>query len=687
MPYSNGGDDPLSWPGDSLQVTFNSPIPAQLSSSLPYNGLWIEGENPLGWYTYKIVVQQQEQDYYNVYVPGALSGNIIYEKNGTGGTSATPPVADYEGLKYSNTSSVASIALFNDNINKIPRDLKEVGPTDNIYGSSVILYNRVKQTQFNASVGADGTNITIGQQNTLPLTQEVTTVRPFNELGDWTTKKNIDLHYAHMDPNPAATPRSQYAVGSFIYPGTAGDVDPFFLRNNKNPLIATINTQKRMGFTSTNQESAEWHFADKLMVFETKPFKSNIDIYYETSTTGIISELNNSILTSGDGTAATDAPFGLTELVVSDWFESSVVGQVISNTFSVVNSTGAAQGGSTALSTQVRIVEITNSLFSNAGPTVINEFDANGQPNWPIAIDRISAVGQTPRFRLLCNKRIVFENLSDTRDNYNVTFEISTNNFSSIQVSVSNIGLSNINPIIYRSSPGFGNGEQNSLIGTSTLKNITLQELTNTSSSNTMPTTFLNNLGTGYDASYNAVFWSDNYIKNINSASNIDGFFPISRFSFITNGYDSVSVFNAANDSTALSISNARIQGITPEIIKITKFNGRFNSIANPNTNNPNVNAGEFFTTGSFDSTSDQASINQEFSLQNYPGSSSGARWQVYYKKITDNDFISGSPGGFRGCHIYHIELQISDASNGTRSLSSSTYSVVFIITKNKDIL
>ena len=151
-----------------------------------------------------------------------------------------------------------------------------------------------------------------------------------------------------MNPDPGAGvgADSQYLLGTFIYPGAEGEVDPFFLRNNKNPLIATINTQKRMGFTSTNQEDQTavtgYKFADKLMVFETEPFKSNIDIYYETSTTGIISELNNSILSDGSG--STDAPSGLSSVNVSNWFESTAVGQSISNTFEVVNSSGASQG-------------------------------------------------------------------------------------------------------------------------------------------------------------------------------------------------------------------------------------------------------------------------------------------------------------------------------------------------------
>jgi hypothetical protein len=660
--YTNGGINPLSWPGESLKVIFNSQIPSELPSSLPYNGLWKEGENPLGWYTYKIVVQQQEQDYYNVYVPGALSGNIIYTKNDV-------------KLAYSNTSSVASIALFNDNINKIPRDLKEVGPTDNIYGSSVVLYNRVKQNKIQ-NVGTS-TNITIGQQNLSPIKQEVTTVRPFSELGEWTGFKNINLHYL---PG-TSTSHFQYDNPTFIYPGAEGEKDPFFLRNNKNPLIATINTQKRMGFTSTNQEDSTYLFADKLMVFETEPFKSNIDIYYETSTTGIISELNNSILSDGSGT--TDAPFGLSSININNWFESTAIGQSISNTFEVVNSSGASQGGATALSTTVVIKEITNSGTGSATsrPTVVSRSD------WPISIEQVTApvspnIG--PTFRFTAARRYPFLNGSDTSRRYDVTLEISTDTYPSVNVNIRAVQLNNVTPILYRMSPPWelDTGGDPDYKRTE-VKSLTLTELLASTSSSLIPSTVLNNTGTSYDEKINAVFYSQDYIKDEEERFK-DNYvvwkgFPVARFSFITNGFDPITTFNSASD-TANNLSSQRIQGLTYEIKNVAKFSGYIKEEVNPNSNS-SLNFANFYERGSLGGV-DQP-FKSEFSIETY--TSGQFSWpQLYWRENTNLATNFGSrEQGFRACQIYNIEISVRDASSGVGNLPSNNYSFNFIITKN----
>ena len=88
--------------------------------------------NPLGWYSYKIVVKQTEQEYYNVYLPGILNGYPFGSALNGDPINAQPEL-----------NQTANIVLFSDNINKVPKDLSEVGPDQRQYRSSVNLFGRV----------------------------------------------------------------------------------------------------------------------------------------------------------------------------------------------------------------------------------------------------------------------------------------------------------------------------------------------------------------------------------------------------------------------------------------------------------------------------------------------------------------------------------------------------------------
>ena len=119
LPY-NPNSDSITFAGDSLKVQFNSILTGvgfdrNESTGIPglYNGVSTDANyNPLGWYSYKIVVKQVEQEYYNVYAPGAIKGTPFY----TGTATATNP----------EEQNASFITLLNDNINKVPRDLSEV---------------------------------------------------------------------------------------------------------------------------------------------------------------------------------------------------------------------------------------------------------------------------------------------------------------------------------------------------------------------------------------------------------------------------------------------------------------------------------------------------------------------------------------------------------------------------------
>jgi hypothetical protein len=106
------------WDGDALQMTFWDIISSTKNSITGEPGIYDATTNPLGWYSYKIVVKQTEQDYYNVYFPGILNGYIDGDGEGTPATSDEP---------------ICHFVLTGDNINKIPRDLSLVGPNQNIF--------------------------------------------------------------------------------------------------------------------------------------------------------------------------------------------------------------------------------------------------------------------------------------------------------------------------------------------------------------------------------------------------------------------------------------------------------------------------------------------------------------------------------------------------------------------------
>ena len=50
--------------------------------------------------------------------------------------------------------------------------------------------------------------------------------------------------------------------------------------------------------------------------------------------------------------------------------------------------------------------------------------------------------------------------------------------------------------------------------------------------------------------------------------------------------------------------------------------------------------------------------------------------------RVSNMPSNSGLGSGFKGCYVYVLDLQITDASEGTNFLPSATYTINFIITK-----
>ena len=202
-PYNDETLDIDSWPGNSLKVIFNEVIGETYDPEMALPGVYnsdptSKSYNPLGWHSFKIVVKQTEQDYYNVYLPGIMSS---YPDNQT--------------LEVTET---AHTVLISDNINKVPRDLQEVGPQQDLFRASVQLFGRVENSSTDVSVASGNMGLSNKQYypgNTSDFASTIATVR--------------DL----FDYNPQEPPQPNFF--------------PQFYSLESNPYIARINTAKQIG--------------------------------------------------------------------------------------------------------------------------------------------------------------------------------------------------------------------------------------------------------------------------------------------------------------------------------------------------------------------------------------------------------------------------------------------------------
>ena len=429
-PYENLSST-LNWPGNSLNLLFNNIIPEDKTTT-GYPGVW-SINNPLGFYSYKIVVQQKEQEYYNVYVPGACSGRITF--TGEAQKQANFPT-------YPRANSVSNIVLYGDNINKVPKELADVGPTEEIYGSETLLYPRVVTKYI-----VDSTNSPNSYKPVLSSTESsqvrelneftVTSIMSFNDLGIWTA----DRSKAH-------------ASSSYPHDGT-NYIDPLYLEGSHNPFVAQLSTNFLVGFAPTVQEQAynsstPSKFSKNLNVFETNPVTSKIDIYWESSTSDRIYTLNNSIETGTAGlpVGISEPNFNMLESItpgVSSW---------VSDIFNIIDDGAAPIAGATAT------MNVTNG--NNANVSMFEMVESPAAPAYRIRYNPTDA-------------NVYYGSNSNVRTfNFNITGTASTgqSNTSTHQMLLSNVAPTFTIPTngvgtkayLYPGENGFPSGQQGSIL-------------------------------------------------------------------------------------------------------------------------------------------------------------------------------------------------------------------------------
>ena len=303
----------IDWLGDALSVRIDSAIGTENTGGQPgvYNGDSASSDyNPLGWYSYKVVVKQQEQEYYNVYLPGFVNG--------------------YPILNSTEKDKTSFSVLLSDNINKVPRDLNEVGPNDREYSSSETLFIRVNNPAINTNPTAGNRPYGYPQKFTpwnkqyYPdlLSQRVTTISTVRDLeisaipfvadapeGEYGAVNTTTLNNSGGNGTNTTTE----FVGSIPW-GQAPKLQPLY-DSDSNPFILQISTVQngktpkfniRDGnpgpvgaYTTDRDRTTAAGFIVSMQPFlsiaETKPFESVLELFYETSLQGKVAVLNEII--------------------------------------------------------------------------------------------------------------------------------------------------------------------------------------------------------------------------------------------------------------------------------------------------------------------------------------------------------------------------------------------------------
>ena len=326
--------------------------------------------NDLGWYSYKIVVKQTEQDYYNVYLPGILNGYPGQSGAVNSSGSDTPGGIDNGLFPTDETNLTAFAVLFNDNINKIPRDLAEVGPDQKQYRSSVTLYGRVTNIMTVASGG--NPSIPYNSQYYARINSEGKTAISHTSTAI-ARAKEVNMGYADLSNDFQPSPSNPKTITG------GGKGDEVFYQIDTNPLITRISTvDKPIGATALNETSTSndnvptgtANMLPYLAIYETDPVESLLDIYWETASEGLIVDLNADVLSgSGGATSFKDVTWLFTEattpasFVTTSFFKPvNIEGEVFTNptTAELISQTNG-NGDS------VELFELFSGTGSNAG--------------------------------------------------------------------------------------------------------------------------------------------------------------------------------------------------------------------------------------------------------------------------------------------------------------------------------
>ena len=448
--YINNNITADTFPGNSLKVLFNNPIPG--GSTGIYNGDTTDKNyNPLGWYSYKIVVKQTEQEYYNVYLPGIM--------------------AAYPNDPLKELGKTSHAVLISDNINKVPRDLTEVGPEQKQFRSSINLHGRVENL---ASTVTNLNNIQYYPGPTSPIVSVIGTDRDlFDGIPTASYVGSPDFYNVVSNPLIARinTPSKQIGVQAVITTGTVGSTSLGGL-NTIGITLASISPQSNpfaavnsifagqtvtgngipegtiitgtiadsgfwkitlsnnlegttvndvLTFSPTNDSILyNWVTMPQLAVMETDGVNSNLDIFWETTSEGLITELNQAVL---GGTADAVSLSGFNASIFKE--SLALNSEILSADFTILDQFSNDITYSATTPPQLQL----HSVIDYSGNNVTSTFSLARTGN---------------NYNVELEDYLYYSNQSSTKQTYSFTFEV---NYEGIQSFITQQPVSLINVV------------------------------------------------------------------------------------------------------------------------------------------------------------------------------------------------------------------------------------------------
>ena len=444
--YLAAGINATTFPGNSLKVLFNNPIPGGETGI--YNGDKTSVDyNPLGWYSYKIVVKQTEQEYYNVYLPGIMAGYPTDPTKELGKTSHTVLIAD--------------------NINKVPRDLTEVGPEQRQFRSSINLHGRVENlpsvvvnlnniqyypgitSPVVSTIGTDRdlfdgiptasyvgsaefynvvSNPLIARINTpskqIGVQAVITTATVDTDQAGASALDELNLTTSTISPVSSGLPNYQLSifagqtvngpgvpVGTIINSATTNNAtSPVTYKITLNQNLEGTSASDVLTFAPTGPGPVDDPFITmpQLAVMETDGVDSNLDIFWETTSEGLVAELNQAIL---GGTADAVSIFGFDTDNFTEALGVGAGAELMSADFSIKDQFGNTITYAATTPAQLQL----NSVVDYNGDDVSSTFT--------LVTDTA-----TSSYNIQLNSYLYFSNQNATKQTYSFNFEV---NYSS----------------------------------------------------------------------------------------------------------------------------------------------------------------------------------------------------------------------------------------------------------------